>query len=713
MSKTLQTRIQLKHDTEANWNLATNFTPLKGEIIIYEEDANNPYPRVKIGDGNTKLADLPWTIDIKPNIFVQDNEPTAAESKEGDFWVDTDDDTQDVILADVAISGDYNDLINLPDLSKKADLESPTFTGEPKAPTATKGTATAQIATTQFVQTALESIIAKTVSYDNSISGVNANNVQDALDIMYDKLLPDLIITTVAGSALTLTDGVHTLTGIADSTGKAIFKIPSLERWTVTSTLEEQTTVEIIDILELTEEYYLTMEYFTATLTVTSPNGGQGALVTATCDGCKYEGTLNNSGQCTMTVRRKGTYTIRGEYENAYSDTKQLYIAPEVDTNPSYTIPITFITLTVVGDPNILLTVTDGTTTLTRNSTGQDIFLLPNAGTWNVYGTLQGNTIGESITITGYGSYSKDLYYVATSFGGTSWAVIQAVTKAGRATSYWAVGNYKTFTLKNNSIAGGSMSAAWYATIMGFNHNATYEGTNTIHLRFTPRNQYTAYCVGRAGESDTGAPSNGTLYMNSTATNKGGWNDSYMRNTTCATFYSTNIPNDLKAVLGPCTKYTDNSGLAKNTADAVTATTDYIFIPSEFELWGARTYANQYEKNKQAQYAYFANGNPIALDNALNGSTSYSATVPNSSTATSHNYYKGCYYAIVWCRSSRYNNSTEFCEAEVQNYSTTSKGTFSKPYVRPANTTSAQMTTYYTSSGRYMSTGFAPYGVIK
>ena len=37
----------------------------------------------------------------------------------------------------------------------KADLASPTFTGVPKAPTASEGTSTTQIATTAFVQAAV------------------------------------------------------------------------------------------------------------------------------------------------------------------------------------------------------------------------------------------------------------------------------------------------------------------------------------------------------------------------------------------------------------------------------------------------------------------------------------------------------------------------------------------------------------------------------
>lgn len=56
--KTLKTRIIQKHDTEANWLLATNFTPLNGEIIIYDEDDNHDYKRIKIGNGTDNVNDL-------------------------------------------------------------------------------------------------------------------------------------------------------------------------------------------------------------------------------------------------------------------------------------------------------------------------------------------------------------------------------------------------------------------------------------------------------------------------------------------------------------------------------------------------------------------------------------------------------------------------------------------------------------------------------
>lgn len=62
-NKTFNTRVQMKHDVEANWKLAQNFVPLAGEIIIYDADANTSYVRMKIGDGATLVNDLPFTDD--------------------------------------------------------------------------------------------------------------------------------------------------------------------------------------------------------------------------------------------------------------------------------------------------------------------------------------------------------------------------------------------------------------------------------------------------------------------------------------------------------------------------------------------------------------------------------------------------------------------------------------------------------------------------
>lgn len=65
-NNTIKTRIQLKSDTEANWNKAgpkdgsNGFVPLSGELIVYSADATHPFSRLKVGDGSTNVVNLPF-----------------------------------------------------------------------------------------------------------------------------------------------------------------------------------------------------------------------------------------------------------------------------------------------------------------------------------------------------------------------------------------------------------------------------------------------------------------------------------------------------------------------------------------------------------------------------------------------------------------------------------------------------------------------------
>lgn len=53
-------RYQHKHETEENWQKAVNFVPLQAEIIVYDVDETHQQQRFKIGDGVTKINDLPF-----------------------------------------------------------------------------------------------------------------------------------------------------------------------------------------------------------------------------------------------------------------------------------------------------------------------------------------------------------------------------------------------------------------------------------------------------------------------------------------------------------------------------------------------------------------------------------------------------------------------------------------------------------------------------
>ena len=79
MSKTLKTRITQKHDIEANWLLATNFTPMNGEIIIYDEDDNYDYKRIKIGNGTDNVNDLDFVVNKEETLLKTEQELTTEE----------------------------------------------------------------------------------------------------------------------------------------------------------------------------------------------------------------------------------------------------------------------------------------------------------------------------------------------------------------------------------------------------------------------------------------------------------------------------------------------------------------------------------------------------------------------------------------------------------------------------------------------------------
>ena len=69
------------------------------------------------------------------------------------------------------------------------------------------------------------------------------------------------------------------------------------------------------------------------------------------------------------------------------------------------------------------------------------------------------------------------------------------------------------------------------------------------------------------------------------------------------------IPAELRAVLKSVTKYTDNTGGGSTATSNITATTDYFFLLSEYEVFGSISYANSNESSKQARYAYYSAGN--------------------------------------------------------------------------------------------------------
>lgn len=197
-----------------------------------------------------------------------------------------------------------------------------------------------------------------------------------------------------------------------------------------------------------------------------------------------------------------------------------------------------------------------------------------------------------------------------------SWETIREVSSAGLGANYWAVGDVKSIVL-NGAVVGYTFSNLTVnAFILGFNHNSAKEGANKIHFQIGKiGSTAVALCDSQYNNSGSSA----AFRMNTSNTNSGGWNASYMRKTVLgnsntptnplANSLMAALPSDLRAVMQPVTKYTDNTGNSSNSSGNVTATTDYLFLLAEFEVFGSRSGANQYEQNSQAQYDYYKAGN--------------------------------------------------------------------------------------------------------
>lgn len=250
-------------------------------------------------------------------------------------------------------------------------------------------------------------------------------------------------------------------------------------------------------------------------------------------------------------------------------------------------------TTSVSGNVVTVTGVKSGNCVITINVAADTNHTAPASQTVNVSVSLISNTLNEN-----------------------SWADIKSVSDAGTGATYWNVGDYKNIQIYG-TVQGMSLNSTVRAFILGFNHNSVHEGPNRIHFQIGKTTSGTdiAFCDSNYGSGD---PSQG-FRMNLSNTNVGGWNDSYGRKTLLgnsgtptsppANSFMAALPADLRAVMKPVTKYTDNTGNATNTSGAVTPTTDYLFFLAEFEVQGARSWANQYEKNYQAQYDYYKAGN--------------------------------------------------------------------------------------------------------
>ncbi len=285
-------------------------------------------------------------------------------------------------------------------------------------------------------------------------------------------------------------------------------------------------------------------------------------------------------------------------------------------------------------------------------------------------------TAGTNYTAPSSKTVSVTASFVSSTLNDNTWATISDVAAEGTGSNYWSVGQCKAVAV-SGTVGTKPISGTYYVYILGFNHNGA---TNTIDFGTfkTALTGGTDICLVDGNYNSTS--NNGTKNFNLNHwggssspynTNYGGWKGcdarydilgstdtapsgygstattsrtGYDASTTCATNPVANtlmaaLPSDLRAVMKPMTIYTDNKGNSSNTTAGISTSIDYLPLLAEFEIFGSRSYANQYEQNYQAQYTYYKSGNAkVKYQHSSTGST-----------------------AIWWERSPNYYNASNFC----------------------------------------------------
>lgn len=161
----------------------------------------------------------------------------------------------------------------------------------------------------------------------------------------------------------------------------------------------------------------------------------------------------------------------------------------------------------------------------------------------------------------------------------TSWADIAHVAAAGKAPSYWAVGDSKTITFPSALFG----SSAITVKIVGFNYDDLADGSGKAAISF-----------GMAGVFSQ------TQRINSTATNVGGWENCAFR----ATLSNIAFPALESAIGSGIIKTVSKRTSEGNKSTNITTTSENVWLFSEFEVYGAVKYSALGEKPPDISTCY-------------------------------------------------------------------------------------------------------------
>lgn len=144
-----------------------------------------------------------------------------------------------------------------------------------------------------------------TVTPETLLKGKTAHNAAGELitGTMIASQL-QLVVTVSAGATVTATNGSKTISGTSDSTGVCTLIVPEAGTWSVSATLNGQTSNT--QSVSVKDSYAVSLTFFSATITVTVDSG---ASVELKKGGVTVQ-TKTSTGTVVFTVTETGAYTV-------------------------------------------------------------------------------------------------------------------------------------------------------------------------------------------------------------------------------------------------------------------------------------------------------------------------------------------------------------------------------------------------------------------
>ncbi len=258
---------------------------------------------------------------------------------------------------------------------------------------------------------------------------------------------------------------------------------------------------------------------------------------------------------------------------------------------------------TVDEDEGKTITVTDGTTGYTGkfNSNLECSFDLPGKAAYKItVSNTSGTTEFTTTIFLSNGEYKE----IEVGLNTTTWTGLKNIVEAHLETTYCNIGDEITVTLNTKEVMTYRIAA--------INHDQSHQ------LIFEPR-----YCLETARQ------------MNPSNTNVGGWNACTGREWLNGVFYNS-LPDELKAVI---TERTFKTSIG-NQGTALQESTDKIWLPKEWEVFGSTTYAASSEHTADtAQFPIYAvASNRVKTYGKSGGSAIWWLSSPYASYATAFCY---------------------------------------------------------------------------